>query len=137
VFIAILVSAKRAAAPRMHHATRRVFFRLVAEVSTVLAVVSFVDQSRRVHAVSEMWTPMFVGTVVLLGAVALVALMLSRPRFESRRRRTVIKHVAAVFAVAALGAGTLTWADAVRSTCKTDNCLCSKIERTPTHRAEQ
>jgi len=136
VLIAILVSAKRAAAPRIYHATKRVFFRLVAEVSTVLAIVTFVDQSRRVHALSEMWTPIFVETVVVLGAVAIVALLVSRPRFGSSRRRTVMNHVVAVFAVVALGAGTLTWAEAVRSTCKTDNCLCS-IERTPSHRAGQ
>jgi hypothetical protein len=130
VLIAILVSAKRGAAPRLL-LTRRVLFRLAAEASAVLTIVTIVDQSRRMHSLSEMWTPPFIETVAFLAALALIAFRLSRPRLGSSRRHTVMNHLVAVFAVVALGAGTLTWAGAVRSNCKTDTCPCSKFEQTP------
>jgi hypothetical protein len=127
VLVAILVSTQRAA-PRILQATRRVLLRLAAEASAVLTIVTIVEQSRRMHGLGTMWTPGFIETVAFLAAFALIAFLLSRPRSGSGRRRTLINRVAAVFAVVALGAGTLTWADAVRSTCKTDTCLCSKFE---------
>jgi hypothetical protein len=77
-----------------------------------------------------MWTPLFIETVAFLAALTLIAFRLSRPLFGSSRRHTVMNHLVAVFAVVALGAGTLTWAGAVRSTCKTDSCLCSRFEQT-------
>ena len=131
VLIVILNSIRRAAAALTHCAARRVLFRLVAEAAAVLTIVTFVDQSRRINTFGMMWTPIFMETVISLAALTLIAFLLSRPHFGYSRRHTAINYLVVVFAVVALGAGTLTWADAVRSTCKTDSCLCSKYERLP------
>jgi hypothetical protein len=131
VLIAILVSTKRTVAPRILYLARRVVFHLAAEVSAVLVIITIVDLSRRMHACSKMSTPIFLDSVAFLAALALTAFLFSRPRLGSSRRHPLTNHVVAVIAVVALGAGTLTWAAAVRSTCKTDACLCSKIERAP------
>jgi hypothetical protein len=136
VLIAILVSTKHVMTARLLDATRRVLFRLVAEASVVLVIVTFVDQFRRTHAAREMWTPTFMATVALLTALALVAFILSRKRFGANRRHAVIGHFIALFAVVALGAGSFTWADAARSTCKTESCVCSKMERAPITQAQ-
>lgn len=128
VLIAILVSTKRTVAPRILYAARRVLFHLAAEVSAVVVIVTIVDLSRRMHACSKMSTPIFLESVAFLAALALTASLLSRPRLGSSRRLPLANHFVAVVAVVALGAGTLTWAAAVRSTCKADPCLCSKID---------
>jgi hypothetical protein len=137
VLIAIFVARKRAVAPRLLNTVRRVFFHLLAEVSVVLGVVTIIEESRRTHAVREMWRPAFTGTVALLAAMALLGFMLSRRNFGFKRRTALINYLIAVFAVLALGAGTFTWAAAARSPCKEKTCLCSKIETASITRAAQ
>jgi hypothetical protein len=133
VLIAIFVARKRAVAPRLLNAVRRVFFHLMAEVSVVLGIVTIIDESRRVHALRGMWRLAFTGTVALLAVIGLLGFMLSRRDLGFKRRNAVINHLIAVFAVVALGAGTFTWAAAARSPCKEENtCLCPKIERAST-----
>jgi hypothetical protein len=79
-------------------------------------------------ACSKMSMPIFLESVAFLASLALTAFLLSRPRLGSIRRLPLTNYVVAVIAVVALGAGTLTWAAAMRSTCKTDACLCSNVE---------
>jgi hypothetical protein len=131
VLIAILVSTKRTVAPRILYATRRVVFHLAAEVSAVIVIITLFDLSRRILVCNKTWTPIFFESVAFLAALGLTAFLWSRPRLSSGRRHPLTNYVVAVIAVVALGAGTLTWAAAVRSTCKTDAtdaCLCSKSE---------
>jgi hypothetical protein len=128
VLIAILVSTGRNVAPRILSVARTVLFHLATEVSAVLVIITMVDLFRRMHACSKSSMPIFIDSVAFLAALALTASLLSRPHLGSSRRNPLTNYVVAVIAVVALGAGTLTWAAAVRSTCKTDACLCSKID---------
>jgi hypothetical protein len=128
VLIAILVSTKYTLAPRIIYAARRVVFHLAAEVSALVVIITIVDLSRRIHACSKLSAPIFLESVAFLVALSLTGFLLSRPRLGASRRLPLTNHVVAVIAVVALGAGTLTWAAAVRSTCKTDACLCSNID---------
>jgi len=136
VLIAILVSTRRTVAPRILYAARRVLFHLAAEVSAVLVIITSVDLFRRMHACGKSWTPIFIESVAFLVALALTAFLLSRPRLGSTRRHPLTNRAVAAIALVALGAGTLTWAAAVRSTCETDACLCSKIEWVPITQAK-
>jgi hypothetical protein len=129
VLIAIFIASKSVVSTRLLNAVRRVFFHLMAEVSVVLGVVGIIEESRRTHAFREMWTPAFAGTLALLAAIALLGIIGSRKGSGFKRRNAVINLLIAVFAVAALGAGTFSWAAAARSPCNGEKtCLCSKIE---------
>jgi hypothetical protein len=129
VAFAIVLMKGRAFEPRLLNVARRVAFRLLTEVSIVLALVMVIDQARRAHEIRDMLSPAFAAIIARPAAVALVGFVFSRRGFESKRQYAVINYLIALLAVAALGAGTLTWAATNRPTCKTDNCPCPTPER--------
>jgi hypothetical protein len=129
VAVAIVLTKRRVFEPRLLNIARRVAFRLLTEVSIVLALVMGIDQARRVHAIRDMLSPAFTATIALPAAVALVGFVLSRKSFKSKRQYAVINYLIALLAVAALGAGTLTWASTTRPTCNADSCPCPTPER--------
>jgi hypothetical protein len=107
----------------------RALCRLAAELAIILGVVSIIDQSRRTHDLQDMWSSAFIAPMAVLIAVALVSLLLSLKALRSKRPHMPIKYLAVFFAVAALGAGTLTWASTTRRQCSADTCLCQKTEQ--------
>jgi hypothetical protein len=128
VALAILLARARAFRARPWTAAMRVLLRLLTEVAVVLGVVSIIDQSRQAHDWKDMLSPAFMGTMAFLIAVALVGLLLSLATLRSKRPSAPINHLIVLFAVAALGAGTLSWASATRQ-CRAETCLCRKIEQ--------
>ena len=129
VALAIVLARASAFRARPWIALARVFCRLAAEAAIVLGVVSIIDQSRRTHDVQDMWSPAFIATMAVLTAVALVGLLLSLKTFGSKRPHLPINHLVVFLAVAALGAGTLTWASTTRRQCSAETCLCPKPEQ--------
>jgi hypothetical protein len=113
------------------------FFRLLTELAVVLGVVSVVAQSRRTHELRDMLSPAFVGTMALLISIALVGPLLSLTILRSKRPHAPVKHLIVLLAVAALGAGTLTWASTTRRQCGPDACTCQKPEQRPIAAAGQ
>jgi hypothetical protein len=131
VAMAIVLARARAFRARPWIAATRVFFRLLTELAVVLGVVSVIDQSRRMHELRDMLSPAFVATMALLISIALVGPLLSLTILRSKRPHAPIKHLIVLFAVAALGAGTLTWASTTRRQCGPDACMCQKPEQRP------
>jgi hypothetical protein len=107
----------------------RALCRLAAELAIILGVVSIIDQSRRTHDLQDMWSSAFIAPMAVLIAVALVSLLLSLKALRSKRPHMPINYLAVFFDVAALGAGTLTWASTTRRQCSADTCLCQKTEQ--------
>lgn len=135
--MAIVVARARAFRAQPWIAATRVFFRLLTELAVVLGVVSAIEQSRRTHELRDMLSPAFVATMALLIAIALVGLLLSLTILRSKRPHAPIKHLIVLLAVAALGAGTLTWASTTRRQCSPDACTCQKPEQRPISEAGQ
>jgi hypothetical protein len=130
VALAILLARAHAFRARPCIAAMRVFFRLLAEVAVVLGIVSIIDQSRRAHDLKEdMLSPTFIGTMAFLIAIALVGLLLPLTTLRSKRPPAPINRLIVLFAMAALGAGTLSWASATRRQCSAETCLCQKTEQ--------
>jgi hypothetical protein len=129
VAFAIVLMKRRAFEPRLLNVARRVAFRLLTEVSIVLALAMVIDQARRAHEIKDMLSPAFAAIIALPAAVALVGFVFSRRSFKSKRQYAVINYLIALLAVAALGAGTLTWAATTRPTCNAGNCPCPTPER--------
>jgi hypothetical protein len=137
VVMAIVLARVRAFRARPWIAAMRVSFRLLTEVSLVLGVVSAIDQSRHTHDLQAMLSPPFMATMALLLAIALVGPLLSLTILRSKRPHAPIKHLLVLFAVAALGAGTLTWASTTRRQCSPDACICQNPEQRPIAEARQ
>jgi hypothetical protein len=129
VAVALVLARARVFRARSWTAAMRVFCRLVTEVAVVLAIVSVIDQIRRAHDLRATLSPTFVETMTCLIAIALAGLLLSRKPLQPKPPHAPIKHLIALFAVAALGAGTLTWASTARQQCGTGTCLCQKVEQ--------
>jgi hypothetical protein len=91
-----------------------VLSRLLAEVAAVLAVTVIVDQARRTHSLGHMMTQSFVATVVVLTSMALVGFLLSIRAHGRKQAHAAVNALMLVFAVIALGLGTITWADTLR-----------------------
>jgi hypothetical protein len=68
-------------------------------------------------------------TMAFLIAIALVGPLLSLTILRSKRPHAPVKHLIVLFAVAALGVGTLTWASTTRRQCGAETCLCQKPEQ--------
>jgi hypothetical protein len=104
----------------------RVVSRLIAETAAVLAFAVVVDQARRTHSLAQMMmNHPFNRTVIELIAVALIGFLVSIRPDKRRPARAAINAVMLAFGVIALGAGTLTWADTLRSdTCRSAACGC-------------
>jgi hypothetical protein len=64
---------------------------------------------------------------IITTAVATV-LWLPLKLLKLKRSHGLIHHLIVFFAVAALGAGTLSWASATRRQCSADTCHCQSIE---------
>jgi hypothetical protein len=129
VAIAIALARLHAFRGRTWIATIRVFFRLLTELVVVLGAVSIIDQSRRTHDWQDMLSPAFIATMTILAAIALVGLWLPIKLLKLKRTYGRINHLIAFFAVAALGAGTLSWASATRRQCSADTCHCQNTEQ--------
>jgi uncharacterized membrane protein YidH (DUF202 family) len=133
IVIAIWFARARPFQTRTWIALRRVLYRVAIELAIVLGAVAAIDQSRRSQDSTEMFSPPFLATMAFLVAVALVGLILLRRTRKADGQRALVDHLIVLFAIAALGAGTLTWADtARRQVCSADNCLCQKTERPST-----
>jgi hypothetical protein len=129
VAVAIVVTRARAFRTRSWPAAMRVFYHLVTEMAVVLAIVSAIDQSRHTHDLQAMMSPTFIATMACLLAIASLGLLLSLKSLQSKPPHAPVKHLIVLFAVIALGAGTLTWASTARQKCSTDTCLCQKVEQ--------
>jgi hypothetical protein len=129
VVLAIVLARARAMRGRPRIAAVKVFLRLLTEVAIVLGVVSTIDQSRRTHDLQNMLSPAFMATMAFLIAIALVGPLLSLTILRSKRPHAPVKHLIVLFAVAALGVGTLTWASTTRRQCGAETCLCQKPEQ--------
>jgi cytochrome bd-type quinol oxidase subunit 2 len=129
VAAAIVLAKRRSLEPRLLRIMKKVAFRLLTEISIVLALVMIIDQTRRSHSLSDMLSPTFSATIAFPIAAALVGFVLSRRSSRSRRQPAVFNYLIALFALAALGAGTLTWASTTRPTCNVDRCSCPTPER--------
>ena len=105
------------------------FFRVLTELAVVLGAVSIVDRSRDARIWQDMLNPAFVTTMAILVAVAFVGLRLPVTLFNSKRSRGPLNHLTLFFAMAALGAGTLSWASATRRQCTADACHCQNAAR--------
>jgi len=129
--VAVAIVLARASAFRAlpWTALLRVFCRLAAEMAIVLGLVSIIDQSRRAHDFQDLWSPAFVATMAVLTTVALLGLLLSLKALRSKGPQMPINYLAVFFAVAALGAGTLTWAGTTRRQCSAETCLCQQPEQ--------
>lgn len=131
--IAIWFARARPFQARSWIAARRTFLRVAIELAIVLGAVTTIDQSRRSSDLTEMFNPAFLTTIAFLIGVASVGIILLRRSRRLKGRHALVDHLIALFAVTALGAGTLTWADtARRHACSADNCLCQKTERPDT-----
>jgi len=125
VAVAVLVARGQFIRTLPWSATGRVLSRLLAEIAAVLALAVVMDQARRTHSVSQMMTQTFVGTVLALIATALVAFLVSVRPDRRKRRHAAVNALMLVFGVIALGLGTLTWADTLRSDARqSPACIC-------------
>jgi hypothetical protein len=75
-----------------------------------------------------MLSPTFVATMTALMAIGLVSLWLRMRLVKSTRSLRAINPLIAFVAVAALGAGTLSWASSTHRPCGADACRCPQIE---------
>jgi hypothetical protein len=115
VAVAILVARVRSVRAMPWAATCRLFSRLFAEVAAVLAFTVTVDQARRTHSLAQMPTESFIGTVAVLITMAILAFVVSARTGRRKRAPAAINALMLVFGVIALGLGTITWADTLRS----------------------
>jgi hypothetical protein len=105
----------------------RLALRVLTEAVAVVALVSLLDQSRRVHSLQEAISPAFGITLIALLCAATIGLRKLFRGGRSARKRVAIKGLIGVFAVTALSAGTLTWAGTLnKSQCGTQACVCQK-----------
>jgi cytochrome bd-type quinol oxidase subunit 2 len=137
VAVAIVLTKRRSLEPRIGRIAKKLAFRLLTEISIVLALVMIIDQARRSHSLNDLLGPSFAATIAFPIAAALVGFVLSRRNSRSRRQHAVFNYLIALFAVAALGAGTLTWASTTRPTCNVDLCSCPTPERSLASHAAQ
>jgi len=93
----------------------RVFSHLSAELGVVLGMCAVVDQSRHAHSFRELCTPTFTITIAALSAAIIGASCLAIWTSRQRHPGTLIRSMAAAFAIVTLGFGALTWAATVRS----------------------
>jgi hypothetical protein len=129
VAMAIVLARSHAFRGRTWIAAIRVFLHLLTELAVVLGAVSLIDQSRRAHDWQDMLSPVFIATMTVLIAIALMGLWLTVKLLKLKRSYGPINYLIMFFAVAALGAGTLSWAGATRRQCSADTCHCQNIER--------
>jgi hypothetical protein len=129
VAMAIALAQSRAFRGRMGFATIRVFLRLLTEMAVVLGTISIIEQSRRAHDWQDMLSPPFIATMTILIAIASGGLWLLLKPLKLKRSDAPITHLIVFFAVAALGAGTLSWAGGTRRQCNADACHCQNIEQ--------
>ena len=126
IAVALLIARAGTFRARVWIAARRMLFRAAIEASLVLGAVTIIDQLRRTHDLQLMLSGRFLATMGLLMTVPLVGLFRLRKPRHSKGRGALVKHLMVLFAAAALGAGTLTWAHAARQACDTDACRCVK-----------
>jgi hypothetical protein len=109
-------------------AAGRLFAGLLAEMATVLTVCVFADEMRRGHSLAHTMNHRFLGTLtVLMAAAAAFAFAASRRGSNRIRGRAVVNVLLLAFGVIALGAGTLTWAAALRQdACPSAGCVCPR-----------
>jgi hypothetical protein len=131
--VIIAISLARARSFRSHTrlwiTARRLVCHVAIELAVVLGAVVIIDGFRIAHHPAEMLTPAFVGTMALLMAVGSVGYVLLRRTRRAGARHARVDRLIMLFAVAALGAGTLTWADTVRRQARAaGNCPCATTE---------
>jgi hypothetical protein len=129
VAMAIVLARSRAFRARTWIATIRVFLHLLTELAVVLGAVSIIDQSRRAHDWQDMLSPAFIATMTVLITIALAGLWLTVKLLKWKQSHGPINLLIVLFAVAALGVGTLTWASTTRRQCSAETCLCQKPEQ--------
>jgi hypothetical protein len=126
--MAILLARPYTYRTRTATATCRVFLHLVTELAVVLGATTLIDQSRHAQDWHDMLSPTFVATMTALMAIGLVSLWLRMRLVKSTRSLRAINPLIAFVAVAALGAGTLSWASSTHRPCGADACRCPQIE---------
>ena len=89
--------------------------RLLAETAAVLALAVIVDRVRRTHSFMEMMNHNFVSIIVVLLTVASLGYVVSTRRAKRGKGHAAANALMLAFGVIALGVGTLTWADTLRS----------------------
>jgi len=126
IVVALMIARAGTFRTRVWRAARRMLFHVAIEAALVLGAVTVIDQSRRSHDLQQMFSGPFLSTMALLMTVPLLSLFWLRQPRKSKGRNALVNHLIVIFAVAALGAGTLTWAAATRQACDTETCRCQK-----------
>lgn len=128
--VAAAVSVAQAQAVRRSaSAAGRLLARLIAETAAVLCIVVVVDRTRGAHSFAGTMNMTFVALLAgLITAAGIGYLISTRPRRPGRMHALLNAGVLA-FGVIALGAGTLTWADTLRTDrCQAAACVCPTID---------
>jgi len=137
VAMAIVIAqsrASRALRPRIRITLIKSCLHLLTELTVVLGATTLIDQSRHTQDWHDMLSPTFIATMTVLTAICLVSLWARMRLLKATRSLRPIKHLAAFFAVAALGAGTLSWASSTswasptHRPCSADACRCPHTE---------
>jgi len=115
VLAAILIARARSIRAMPWPGVCKLLSRLIAETAAVLAVVVIVDQARRTHSFVKMMNHTFISTLIVLIAVASLGFLISIRRGNQRQAHAAMNALMLAFGVIALGVGTLTWADTLRS----------------------
>jgi hypothetical protein len=125
VIAAILIARWRFIRAMPWTTAARVLSRCLAEAAAVLVLTVVVDRARRTHSLAEMMNHTFIGILVALIAVALIAFLASNRSDTRKPGHGVLNALMLAFGLIALGVGTLTWAHTTRSdACPTPACMC-------------
>jgi hypothetical protein len=125
VLAAVLIARARFLGSLPWMAAGRLFSRLLAETAAVLTVCVAADEMRRGHGLAQAMDHRFIGTLTVLMAVAACAFAASRRGSNRIQGRAAVNALILAFGVIALGAGTLTWAAALRQDpCPSSGCVC-------------
>jgi hypothetical protein len=126
VIAAVLIARWRFIRAMPWATAARVLYRCLAEAAAVLVLTVVVDRARRTHSLAEMMNHTFIGILVALIAVALIAFLASNRSDTRKQGHGVLHALMLAFGLIALGVGTLTWAHTTRSdACQTPACMCS------------
>jgi len=137
VAMAIVIArshASRAWRPRLRITIIKSCLHLLTELTVVLGATTLIDRSRHTQDWHDMLSPTFIATMTVLMAIGLASLWLRLRLLKATRSRRPIRHLAAFFAVAALGGGTLSWASSTswagstHGRCNADACRCPHTE---------
>jgi hypothetical protein len=106
-------------------AVARVLFRFLAEAAAVIAVLAVADRARRAHSFAELMNGGFMTTLALLIAVGSFSVAVLVRMSKRRHVHGLANTLMLVLGVIALGVGTVTWAQSVRSdACHAAACAC-------------